>query len=629
MPINVFGQGAVQTAYVSYIAYPDFSEDLTLLWPSTYTTSPNILAASNSFTPSTTGLTVTLPDANQVSLGMNALITNAGEDNFTLLNNSGDTIQTILPSVTYFIQLTAYTDDTGGVWQPIVQGAGTSTADAAALAGLGLVALGSPLKLNTDMPTKTTAIDYTLQPSDRSALYILTGGASSIFCPDDGTTTVLAGFNVSFNNAGTGVVTFTGVTSTALFNGQTELLLYPGQTMTLDYDGVNYWSVGLGQATSFATNILNQDLVSVQTGGNINLSADASSKYIQQYYCSGGPITGNIVIYFPAIANTWYISNFCTSSNGSILSVCLGNSTTPVGTPIIVPNGQRMIFYAASASGTGTLQMYNTPTVITPSSTLFAPGTVLNPSIAFSSDPTSGLYLNATYVPTMASHGADVVQFSGASIAHPLILANPGTTSRSTYGFIGAPNYGMGYTASPTSLDFYAGSSSNVVMTMDGTYISILDTILTYSGNPVAIQGFGGNANTGIGFGGFASVQNSINLFSNTSTTAAQIGQVLDTAGTATKFSLQEASAPTAIGYMSISGTAGTQVLALGTTANQLTMTAGGGVGIPGNLVLNGGFNGTPTTGSLAYFDGTKWVNLGPGTMGQVLTMGASLPAWA
>ena len=184
----------------------------------------------------------------------------------------------------------------------------------------------------------------------------------------------------------------------------------------------------------------------------------------------------------------------------------------------------------------------------------------------------------------------------------------------------------MGYSTGSPSLDFYAGNSGTVVMSMDGTYISILDTIQTYSGNPVAIRGYGFSGNTGIGFG---SAANSINLFSNTSTTAAQIGQVLDTAGTATKFSLQEASAPTAIGYMSISGTAGTQVLALGTTANQLTMTAGGGVGIPGNLVLNGGFNGTPTTGSLAYFDGTKWVNLGPGTMGQVLTMGASLPAWA
>ena len=34
-------------------------------------------------------------------------------------------------------------------------------------------------------------------------------------------------------------------------------------------------------------------------------------------------------------------------------------------------------------------------------------------------------------------------------------------------------------------------------------------------------------------------------------------------------------------------------------------------------------------TGSIMYYNGTDWVNLAPGTNGQVLTMTAGIPAWA
>lgn len=33
-------------------------------------------------------------------------------------------------------------------------------------------------------------------------------------------------------------------------------------------------------------------------------------------------------------------------------------------------------------------------------------------------------------------------------------------------------------------------------------------------------------------------------------------------------------------------------------------------------------------TGSIIYYNGTAWVELAPGTNGQVLTMTAGIPAW-
>ena len=642
MPVNVFGQGAVQTAYVAYLAYPNFTSNLTLYWPSTYTTQPNILAASTSFTPSMAGLSVTLPDATQVSLGMNALITNAGSYTFTILNNNGVVIGTVLAGNTNFIQLTAYPvspDLTGGTWLNIIQGAGTSSADAAALAGFGLVALGSPLKLNTNIPIQTISGNYTLQPSDRASLFILTGGIYTIQCPDNGTSTVPAGFNVSFNNAGTGIINFVGTTNTALFDGIPMLQLYPSQTMVLDYDGVNYWTVGLGSATSFATNILNTDFAmeGVQAGGNIILTATQATNYIQQFYCSGGALTGDVTVYYPSTASTWYIANFTT---GATVSVALGSPSSPVGTSIIIPNGEKYIIYVANASGSGTLQLYNIPTVITPSSTLFGSGTVGAPSIAFSADPSSGLYLNATYVPTMASHGVDVLRFNGTDAAEPQLLANTVGASYATYSFEGATSTGMGCNTGTGQLSFYApGGPSPIGLGLSGgsspfcniNWVAKLGLLVNGQADIVGFNATPGN-NTGMGIG-IESTTNQIQFYSSTGSppTYAKIASLLDTSNTTTTFALFEESAPTATGYMKISGAGAAQVLAFGTTADQIRLTAGtpNTISLLNNTYLSGGFGGNPTTGDICYFNGTNWVDLPIGTMGQVLTVSAGLlPSW-
>lgn len=633
MPINVFGQGAVQTAYVSYIAYPNFDADLTLFWPATYTTSQNILAASNSFTPSTTGLSVFLPDATQVSPGMNALITNQGTPSFDLKNYAGTTVGTIADGVTYFIQLTD-TSTSAGTWTISTLGAGTSSADAAALAGYGLKALNSPLNLNFDMPTKTTSANLTLAPSDRGALYILTGGESNVYCPDDGTTTVPSGFNVSFNNAGSGIVTFTGTTNTATFNGQTSLLLNPGQTMTLDYDGANYWSVGLGQSTSFAINILDQDLVSQMAGGYLNLTDVGASKLIQQFYCSGGPITGSITIYYPANANTWYISNFCTSSNGSTISVCLGTNAAPIGTPVLIPNGQRIILYAANLNGilTNDLQMYATPTIaINPSTVQFPSGSTANPSITFSSDISSGLYLNATYVPTIASHNQEVVRFSGQTTGNPLILANAGNNTTPTYSFIDSPTFGMSYLSTGSgSVGFWTttGNPQVTISTAQTSFNNILNLQALVDGQP-DIVGVG-TGNTGVGIG-FQNTTNQIQFYS-TATGYQPMATLIDNGpGTSTSFNIRRPGNSTSTGFLNVSGSGGAQVFALGTSANQILLTSGtpNTISLLNNVTMTGGFAGTPATGTMCYYNGTNWVNLPIGSNGQTLKVnGSGIPAW-
>lgn len=257
MPINVFGGGAVQTAYVSFAALDLTGGSIVLVWPTSYVDVPytanginyNTLAAS--MTVNTANLnvnTITLPDATQSSVGANFIITNIGASSFAL--NKSDGTQLIqIPAValtnSYWVQLTD-NSTSAGVWQFVKFGAGTSSADAAVLAGNGLIPLGPTL--NTNVPVKTQSNPYTVLPSDRASLIVFKGGAITFTLP--GIATVPAGFYVSFNNAGTGLLTFSAdaaidsIVLPALFTIQI------GQSLSLISDGAQWWSLGLGQYTT-------------------------------------------------------------------------------------------------------------------------------------------------------------------------------------------------------------------------------------------------------------------------------------------------------------------------------------------------------------------------------------------
>lgn len=91
MPIQVFGAGAVQTAYVSYLALDLSLGSVQLVWPTSYVDVPytqnginyNVLAASMSVNTAMGNTnTMTLPDATMASGGQNFIITNTGASAF-------------------------------------------------------------------------------------------------------------------------------------------------------------------------------------------------------------------------------------------------------------------------------------------------------------------------------------------------------------------------------------------------------------------------------------------------------------------------------------------------------------------------------------------------------------------
>ena len=112
MSVYSFSQGAVQSAFVQYIAYAltDAAPVITLVWPSSYSNSPNVVGNFMNVTDSPTAPTVgtlILPDATQVSVGTNFFIFNSSARTIQIQKDSEDDLVAITAGSTYAFYLSA------------------------------------------------------------------------------------------------------------------------------------------------------------------------------------------------------------------------------------------------------------------------------------------------------------------------------------------------------------------------------------------------------------------------------------------------------------------------------------------------------------------------------------------
>jgi len=649
MTIQSISYGAVQTAYVSYTSYDlDVANSIsTFVWPTPYATSLNVLAATTNFVVTKTGCKVNFPNANEVSLGMNIFIRNDGSssDIVTINDNLGNPIEVIDPGEVWWIQLTAYTNDSAGVWIPIQQGAGTSQATAADLAGKGLEAVAT--RLNTVIPPKTITADYTIVDADQSGLILInsTGLVTITLGAYRG------GFSVSFNNIGTGDVFFTGIV-----NNSATFSLGSSQTVTLINDAIDtnkWWTLGLGQGTSFLDSIVSVDLTDIaSTGGTLVLSASQLNAFIQQFY-SDDPITGNIVIYYGNNSGNWYVANFCSTTNGSSISLSLGFPVTPVGTPIVVPMGAKLIYYAANDPTTNQLSLFTIPSILSLQKLLLANGTAAAPSLSFSSNETSGFYLENAFQPSISANAVQVATFDGTTDINPKILANSGSSDYPVYTFDTGTDFGMGL-VNPGKLGFFGGNAAvcNTLVTSGGVTNSTF--IEPTSGNTLALNIDNAEAVLDFTVGGLTgSISTSatnltLSYFDGTTTGNLKLS-VPSVTSTALTLSSPAANnllitvndaTPATVSYdgnLAVS-IATTGAMTFAQTANFTQRTATLNALLPnpaalGNMLAYDGANWilTPAAaaGTILYFNGANWINLAPGADGSVLTLAGGLPTWA
>lgn len=359
----------IQPTDVSYRAVA-LSQNTTLSWPINGSDTDNAAARIMNVTASTGGLTLRMPPANQASVGEDALIRNVGASTFTVADYNGNTIVSVDSGEAKYIYITTNAN-TAGTWGVISFGVGSSSADAATLAGYGLKAVSTTL--NQSHTVQTFSSDYTAIDSDRAATYIWTGGSGTLNLT--AATTLGNDWFFMVRNNGTGTLTVTP--AGGLINGASSIALQPADSAFIVCSGTGFFTVGLGRSTQFNFTQLTKSVSS----GSYTLSSSEAANVIQKYT---GTLSGNVTVTLPQTVQVYYITNQ-TDGTGSGYQITF--TTGAGGATATIPAGQQVILLCDSVN------LLNASTIAAGAVNVsLVDGTAGAPSLNFATETSTGIY---------------------------------------------------------------------------------------------------------------------------------------------------------------------------------------------------------------------------------------------
>ena len=367
----------VQPTDVSYYEL-NFSANVQLYWPAVVNPQQVPAARIIDATPSTFGLVISLPEADQGSVGTDILIRNFGANAFTVQDFGGTGSVVINPGVSKYFYLADNTTS-AGVWENVTFGAGTSSADAASLAGNGLVALSG--KLNATQNVVEISAPPTITDASRASTFVWTSGNDTINLPAANTLT--AGWFISFRNSGTGVLTFSPQ-GTSLINGGATLNVNPAESGFIIFQQTtnNFFTVGLSLPSNVTFTSATYDVDSII--GN-TLSLVAYAPIIQNYVALSGTRSVDLDVTLPATTQLYVLVNNTGQPSYNITFQISGSLQTPVS----LADGQ----IALVLSDGNFLYVINQTTA---NSFLAINGSAAAPSYSFIGDNNTGMYLVGT-----------------------------------------------------------------------------------------------------------------------------------------------------------------------------------------------------------------------------------------
>jgi hypothetical protein len=386
----------IQPTDVSYRAIT-LSANTQLNWPINGNATTDYTARIMDVTATTSGLSLYMPPANQTSVGNDALIRNVGSNAFTVKDYAGtNTIISIAAGTVQYIYIQTNVD-TQGTWGKIAFGTGTSSADAATLAGYGLLATG--LTLNQSSPITTFSTNYTAVAADRAAMYVWTAGAGTLTLSL--ASTLANNWFMRVRNSGTGLLTVS-CSGGDLFNGSASVGLQPGDSCLIACSGSAFYSVGLGKNTQFNFS----QLVKTVATGSYTLTSSEASNVIQKYV-SAGNLTGNVTIIVPPTIQVYYIQNATTGAYTVTISTGSGATAT-------ISTGQQATLICDSVN------LVNANTVLAGSTAIsLINGSVGAPSLNFASETTTGIYRAGTGEFDIAILGVKQFALTASGLAIP------------------------------------------------------------------------------------------------------------------------------------------------------------------------------------------------------------------
>lgn len=322
---SVFGGANIYPSEISYSAIT-LTNDVVLSWPEETSTNENLATKIIDVTPSTAGLSIILPDAMKAGTGETILFNNRGSQTFTVKNASNVQVVTVAAGTLWQVYLTNNTT-TGGTWQSLQYGATTSTANASALAGTGIVAVGA--LLSQSVPVTEFSLNYTTTLADRAKMFNWTGAAGTFTLPDP----AIIGNNwfVYLRNSGSGAVSADapGITN---IDGGSFLSFQPGESAIIACDGTNFYTIGFGQSATFA---FDYTVINVPGSGNYTLTGTELNRVAYRFT---GLLTGNRNIIVPATVQQYWVDNRTTGSYTFTVK-------TSGGVGVTIASNQRAILY--------------------------------------------------------------------------------------------------------------------------------------------------------------------------------------------------------------------------------------------------------------------------------------------
>lgn len=366
-----FTGNVIQPTDVSYRSIT-LAANTTLSWPINGSATDNAAARIMDVTASSAGLDLSMPPANQASVGQDALIRNVGANSFDVLDYAGGAIVTVAAGECKYIYIKTNAN-TAGTWGIIAFGVGTSNADAATLAGYGLTAISNTL--NAAYPVNTFSSNYTAVAADRASTYVWTGGAGTLTLTS--ASTLGDDWFVLLRNGGSGTLSVSP-TGGNLINGAAAIDLQPADSCLIACSGLAFYTVGLGRSSLFNFT----QLTKAVTSGTYTLTSSEAANVIQKYT---GTLTGNVQINLPQTIQVYYVTNQ-TDGTGAGYDITFTTGVSGGGTAS-VPAGQQVILLCDSVN------LYNASTIAAGATTIsLANGTAGAPPLNFASETSSGIY---------------------------------------------------------------------------------------------------------------------------------------------------------------------------------------------------------------------------------------------
>jgi len=322
---NIFGGSNISPSEISYSAV-SLTADTTFDWALETAPSTNLIAGIMDVTASAGPFVLTLPSALEASTGQAILFNNVGSNTFIIRNNAGVQVAAPVGGSVWQLYLTDNTTN-GGQWEAFLYGAQVSTANAASLAGTGLVAIGTLLSLA--MPATAFGSTYTAGVADRAKTFLWNGGAGTINLASAGT----LGNNwfIQLRNEGTGAL-IVDPAGTQTINGLSTLVFQPGDSAIILTDGINFYTIGYGQAPVFAFDYTS---INIPGSGAYVLSGSELNRIA---YSFTGVLTGNRSVVVPGTIQQYWVANNTTGPYSLTIR-------TAGGTGVTVNQGARTICY--------------------------------------------------------------------------------------------------------------------------------------------------------------------------------------------------------------------------------------------------------------------------------------------